>query len=255
MVMGARPLAVLDTIIGARAEKETLKTLVKSMVDACRENGCTLVGGETSIQPGLVEDGRYILSASIAGIADRDRIVDGSRIEAGDRMLAVASNGLHTNGYSLVRLLLEKYPALLREKVAGEPFLDVVMRPHRSYYHAFLALQKISGVHGMAHITGGGVAGNVIRILPEGCQAVIDLEKIRVPQVFDLIRRTGNVPEADMLDTFNLGVGLVLVVAADCQAQVEAALRQVEYDSFPIGQVVAGAKEVELCGSVDWEGW
>ncbi len=136
IVMGARPLAVLDTIICGNAEKDTVKSIIKGISDACRNNECSLVGGETSIQPNVVESGVYILTSSIAGIVERDKIIDGSRISKGDSVLAIASNGLHTNGYSLIRMMMEQFPQIINEKVGGESFIDCIMKPHTSYYKA-----------------------------------------------------------------------------------------------------------------------
>ena len=136
MVMGARPLAVLDTIVCGSAEKETIKSFIKGISDACRENGCSLVGGETSIQPQVVEKGVYVLTSSIAGILSKDKVIDGSGITEGDTVLAVASNGLHTNGYSLVRMLMDQMPQIKLEKIDGETFIEQIMKPHTTYRNA-----------------------------------------------------------------------------------------------------------------------
>ena len=179
-VMGARPLAVLDTIVCGNAEKDTISTLVKGVAEACSENECSLVGGETSIQPQVVEKGVYVLTSSIVGIAEKNGIVDGSAIGQGDSILAVAANGLHTNGYSLVRLLMEKSPQVKLDKVDGMTFVEQIMKPHTPYYKALKGLLNeknadgsLRMVHGMAHITGGGIAGNLCRVIPEGLSARI----------------------------------------------------------------------------------
>ncbi len=140
VVMGARPLAVLDTIVCGKAEKDTIKTLVKGLSEACRENECSLVGGETSIQPLVVEPGVYVLTSSIAGVVEKSKVVDGSAIKEGDVVLAVASNGLHTNGYSLVRLLMDKMPHIKLEKIDGMTFIEQIMKPHTPYYKAVKGL-------------------------------------------------------------------------------------------------------------------
>ena len=140
VVMGAKPLAVLDTIVCGNAEKDTIKTLVKGVSDACKFNECSLVGGETSIQPLVVESGVYVLTSSIAGIVEKSKVIDGSAIEEGDIVLAIASNGLHTNGYSLVRLLMDKMPQIKLDKIDGLTFIEQIMKPHTPYYKAIKGL-------------------------------------------------------------------------------------------------------------------
>ena len=250
-VMGARPLAVLDTIICGSAEKATIKSLVKGIADACHENGCDLVGGETSVQPGVMDKGAYVLTASIAGIVDKAAILDGSRIRAGDTVLALASNGLHTNGYSLVRHLMDAMPHLRHERIGGETFLEAIMRPHTPYYRAIQGLAGHPAVHGMAHITGGGMAGNLSRIMPDGLSARIDLRSIAVPPIFAYIRANGHVADHEMLKTFNCGVGLVLVVAPDAAAALTSAIAA-HCPCYPMGEVTEGAPSVAFAHSLHW---
>lgn len=247
VVMGARPLAVLDTIVCGRAQKETIKTLVKGIADACRENDCSLVGGETSIQPQVVSEGTYILTSSIVGVVEKRKVVDGSRIAPGDSVLAVASNGLHTNGYSLVRLLLEKRPEMKLEKVEGMTFLERIMEPHTPYYPALKGILGKEFLHGMAHITGGGIEGNTGRIIPDGLTAKIDQDRIRVPELFRLIQERGNVDAREMFRTFNMGVGFILIVPPEKERE---AMDQVSrlYDCYEIGTVEKGEKKVDIGG-------
>lgn len=246
-VMGAKPLAVLDTIVCGNAEKETIKSFVKGISEACRENECALVGGETSIQPQVVEKGVYILTSSIAGIISKSAVIDGSAIREGDAVLAVASNGLHTNGYSLVRMLMDKMPQMKLDKVAGETFIEQIMKPHTPYYKAIKTISD--KVRGMAHITGGGIEGNLCRIIPEGLCAEIELSKIRTLPVFDYMKRMGNIEEEEMLSTFNCGVGLVIVAS---QENKEAVMESVgkHYDCYEIGNVVPGQKKVAFRGQM-----
>ena len=257
-VMGARPLAVLDTIVCGNAEKDTISTLVKGISGACLENECSLVGGETSIQPQVVEKGIYVLTSSIAGIVEKNGIVDGSAICPGDCILAVASNGLHTNGYSLVRLLMEKSPQVKLDKVDGMTFLEQIMKPHTPYYKALKGLLKEKDadgssymVHGMAHITGGGIAGNLCRIIPEGMSARIRLERIKLLPVFKYIKKNGKVSDGEMLATFNCGVGFVLVVPVRYRDTV---MKHVSgfYDCYEIGEIMTGAEKVEFQGQLEW---
>lgn len=210
-VMGAKPLAVLDTIVCGNAEKETIRSFIKGISEACRENECTLVGGETSIQPEVVSKGVYILSSSIAGIVSRKHIIDGSAVEEGDTVLAVASNGLHTNGYSLVRMLMDKMPQIKLDKIEGETFIEQIMKPHTPYYKAISSLPYHSDTHGMAHITGGGIEGNVSRIIPDGLCAEINLTQLKTLPLFRYIKDIGSIDEKEMLSTFNCGVGLIII--------------------------------------------
>ena len=252
-VMGAKPLAVLDTIVCGNAEKETIKSFVKGISEACRENECTLVGGETSIQPQVVEKGVYILTSSIAGIVSGDQIIDGSEIQEGDAVLAVASNGLHTNGYSLVRLLMDKMPQIKLDKISGETFIEQIMKPHTPYYKAIKnTLGKVC-IHGMAHITGGGIEGNLCRIIPDGFAAEIDLSLVRPLPVFSYIQQMGNIDEEEMLSTFNCGVGLILVVPENSREKAVKEIGQY-YDCYEIGKIAAGDRKVVFRNHISWQG-
>jgi len=252
VVMGARPLAVQDVIVCGKLEKPVVTEMVDTMARACREQECSLVGGETSEQPGVLEAGLYVLAASIVGVVDKSKIIDGTKIRRGDVVLAVASNGLHTNGYSLVRALLAGQPDLASAQVEGERFLDVVMRPHTCYYKAFRGLFDKPALHGMAHITGGGIQGNLNRILPAGTNALIDVSKIQILPVFKTIRQAGKVDDTDMLRTFNLGVGMTLVVAAEAVDGVREHLARHGHESYPIGQIVEGDRTVVYEGRLNW---
>jgi phosphoribosylformylglycinamidine cyclo-ligase len=252
IVMGAAPLYVQDCIICGVIESEVVKTLVAGMADACRLQGCVLVGGETSVQPGVVADGVYVLSASAVGVVEKDRILDGAGIAESDVVLAVASNGLHTNGYTLVRALMDKNPELPQRKIDGESFLDVIMRPHTCYYTAVRDLFPHSGLKGLAHITGGGIEGNLNRILPSHVDASIDKGLIRIPKIFKVIREQGNVPEDDMLKTFNMGVGLTLVCTPESVDEIVALLAQHECASYPIGRIEKGTGVVKYSGTLTW---
>ena len=251
VVMGAKPLAVLDTIVCGNAEKDTIKTLVKGVSDACRENGCSLVGGETSIQPLVVDAGVYVLTSSIAGIVERSKVIDGSKIEEGDAVLAVASNGLHTNGYSLVRLLMDKMPKIKLDKIDGMTFIEQIMKPHTPYYPALKALFPKDVIHGMAHITGGGIEGNLCRVIPDGLCADIDLSKIRILNLFKFIRDNGNITDEEMLRTFNCGVGLVVVTSRNKKKQVMDHIGKI-YDCYEIGEVKKGGQKISFHNRLNW---
>lgn len=256
IVVGARPVCVQDCIVCGKLEQATVVAIVEAIARACRENDCALLGGETSEQPGIVDAGTYILSSSIVGVVEKSRILDGSTIRPGDAVLAVPSNGLHTNGYSLVRTLLTKDPALADRPVAGERFLDAILRPHACYYQAFKGLfahPTQMGLRGIAHITGGGIAGNLNRILPTTLDAQIDATQLRILDVFKLIRDVGQVPDDDMLRTFNCGIGMTIVVDP---AQAEAAIAHLatqELAAYLIGTITPnGSATVHYAGTPSW---
>lgn len=251
IVMGAKPLAVLDTIVCGNAEKDTISMLIKGISEACRDNDCSLVGGETSIQPGVVEKGVYVLTSSVAGIAEKSRIVDGSRIRKGDRILAVASNGLHTNGYSLVRMLMDRMPQIKLDRIDGETFIEQIMKPHLPYYKAVKDLLPKDVIRGMAHITGGGIEGNLCRVIPDGLTAEIDLSLIRILPVFKYIRTVGNICDNEMLSTFNCGVGFIIIASEDVKDEV---IRKVirYYDCYEIGEIKEDSGKVKFNGKLNW---
>lgn len=251
IVMGAKPLAVLDTIVCGNAEKDTIKTLVKGVSDACRDNDCSLVGGETSIQPLVVDHGVYVLTSSIAGIVERTKVIDGSAIKEGDAVLAVASNGLHTNGYSLVRLLMDKKPQIKMDKIDGLTFIEQIMKPHTPYYKAVRDLFDGNAVHGMAHITGGGIEGNLCRVIPEGLSAKIDLSKIKILNLFKYIRDNGNISDDEMLRTFNCGAGFIIVTSQkDKKAVMEHVCKT--YDCYEIGTIEKGDSKIVFDKRLNW---
>ncbi|MBD5089383.1 MAG: phosphoribosylformylglycinamidine cyclo-ligase [Clostridiales bacterium] len=251
VVMGAKPLAVLDTIVCGNAEKDTIKTLVKGVSEACKENECSLVGGETSIQPLVVESGVYVLTSSIAGIVEKSKVIDGSAIEEGDAVLAIASNGLHTNGYSLVRLLMDKLPQIKLDKIDGLTFIEQIMKPHTPYYKSIKELFDKNIIHGMAHITGGGIEGNLCRIIPDGLSAKIDLSKVRILNIFKYIRNSGNISDEEMLQTFNCGVGFNLVVSQRNKAMVMKHINQF-YECYEFGKIEKGDNKVIFEKRMNW---
>lgn len=251
VVMGAKPLAVLDTIVCGNAEKDTIKTLVKGVSDACSENECSLVGGETSIQPLVVDSGVYVLTSSIAGIVEKSKVIDGSVIKEEDAVLAIASNGLHTNGYSLVRLLMDKMPQIKLDKIDGLTFIEQIMKPHTPYYKAVKGLFGKDVIHGMAHITGGGIEGNMCRVIPDGLCAKIDLSKLKLLNIFKYIRNNGNISDEEMLRTFNCGVGFNVVVAQKDKDMVMQHINKF-YDCYEIGIIEAGTKKVAFENRLNW---
>jgi len=251
VVMGAAPIAVLDTIICGNLERAVVVELVREIAQACRDQGCYLVGGETSEQPGTLPAGTYVLTATALGVVDKDRIIDGSKIEPGDQIVAFASSGPHSNGYSLIRHLMGDDPRLAEKRVGGRTFMEAILEPHRCYYQALKPLFASAQLHGLAHITGGGIRDNLQRILPAAVRAVIDLSRVRVPDVFRVIRQAGSIADDEMLRTFNLGVGLLAVLpAADADRLVAAPPNG--FAVYPIGSIEAGCPTVEFRGSLTW---
>ena len=251
VVMGAEPLAVLDTIVCGNAEKDTINSLVKGIAEACKENDCSLVGGETSIQPYVIDAGVYVLTSSIAGIVDKSKVIDGSAIKEGDAVIAIASNGLHTNGYSLVRMLMDQKPHIKLDKINGITFIEQIMKPHTPYYKAIKGMFDSNIIHGMAHITGGGIEGNLCRVIPGGLSAEIDLSCIEILDIFKYIRDIGGISDDEMLRTFNCGVGFVLVVP---QTEKKSVIDHVTkyYDCYEIGKVKKGLDKISFKNKLNW---
>lgn len=253
IVMGAKPLAVQDAIICGSIDKETISEIVDAVSEACKEQDCVLTGGETSIQPGVLEKGSYILTSSIVGIVDKSKIIDGSAIQKGDIVLAVSSNGIHTNGYTLVRAIMDQHPEIMEMKIGQESFLDSIMKPHLCYYKPLRDLFGMDGLHGMAHITGGGIEGNLNRVIPEGLNALVDLSRVEIHPVFKAIRQVGNVDERDMLRTFNMGVGFILVVDPKTADTVKKHVTENGLNSYVIGEIMDGDKQVVFKNELKWD--
>ena len=252
VVMGAVPLSVQDAVICGKLEKRIINRIVTAIAAICREQGCVLTGGETSEQPGVIPRGTYILTSSIVGVVERSRIIDGSRIAKGDQVLAIASNGLHTNGYSLVRKLIERDRSIIRKRVGRASFLEAILKPHTCYYQAVRGLFREPGLHGMAHITGSGIEGNLERVLPRRLDARIELARLRILPIFKTLRAEGNIADPEMLRTFNMGVGLTLVVARSRAAKIRRWIEKQGHDCFPLGEIVAGSGRVSFSGTIKW---
>ncbi|MDR1092908.1 MAG: phosphoribosylformylglycinamidine cyclo-ligase [Clostridiales bacterium] len=256
LVMGATPLAVQDAIICGKLEPDIVSRLVKGIAAACRENGSVLTGGETSEQPNVVEAGTYILTSSIIGIAEKDEIIDGSAIKEGDAVLALPSNGIHTNGYSFLRRMMEDDPEIEELQIEGESFMDAILRPHKSYYGALHPLFRSplkKALRGMAHITGGGIAGNLNRILPVGLDAEIDLSRLRVLPIFDFIKKKTETDDLELLKTFNMGIGMTVVVKAAAADKFIEHFRAAGADAYVLGKIVAGgSQKVNFINEIPW---
>jgi phosphoribosylformylglycinamidine cyclo-ligase len=252
IVMGAKPLAVLDTIVCGRLEKHVVVDIVKSMSEACKEQECTLVGGETSEQPGVLAEGVYVLTATGIGVVDKPKIIDGSRIRQGDCIIGLASSGPHTNGYSLIRKIIAGDDDIIKSQVGNETFLDAILKPHRCYYQQLKQLFHVPGLIGLAHITGGGIETNLSRILPLGLSATIDLSEIQIPPIFKTIQSAANITDREMIRTFNMGVGMTLVTRPSATEKIQELIHKKECNNFPIGKITKGDQAVKFRGKLHW---
>jgi phosphoribosylformylglycinamidine cyclo-ligase len=247
LTSGAEPLFFLDYFATGRLSPEKAAGVIKGIVKGCREAGCSLIGGETAEMPGFYSGSEYDLSGFAVGIADYKKIIDGSKIREGDILLGLASNGLHSNGYSLVRKVFfdrRKMDIGAYIPGIGRTLGEELLKPTRIYVKAFNALKDRIRVKGMAHITGGGIPGNLARILPEGTSAYIESGSWNVPEIFSVIAKTGRVPDDDMKRTFNMGIGYVIVVPKKKAEESLILLRKSGYDADVIGKTVKGGKGV-----------
>ncbi len=244
-VVGAEPLFFLDYYATGKLSAEQGAEVVKGIAEGCRQAGCALIGGETAELPGFYASGEYDLAGFAVGCVDRSRIVDGRSVKPGDVVLGVASSGLHSNGYSLARkVLMERHPLDRRfEALGGETLADALLEPTRIYAKDVLALLEKVAVKSMAHVTGGGLPGNVPRNLPDGTRAVLDERRWPRPPIFDLIEREGQVPHDEMHRTFNMGLGLTITVAPSDEAAALAALAARGVESWTVGAIEKGQGE------------
>jgi phosphoribosylformylglycinamidine cyclo-ligase len=245
VVVGAEPLFFLDYYATGKLKAEQGAEVVKGIAEGCRLAGCALIGGETAELPGFYAKGEYDLAGFAVGVVERSRIIDGKAVRPGDLVIGIASSGVHSNGYSLARkALLEKHPLDARlEGLGGKTLADALLEPTRIYAKDVLALLEKVPVHSFAHITGGGLPGNVPRNLPDGTKAVLEEKRWPRPAIFDVIEREGQVPRDEMYRTFNMGLGLVAVVAPGDEAAAHAVLRARGLDAWTVGTVETGEGE------------
>ncbi|UZE95004.1 phosphoribosylformylglycinamidine cyclo-ligase [Alkalimarinus alittae] len=251
IVAGAEPLFFLDYYATGKLDVDVAAQVVEGIGAGCELSGASLVGGETAEMPGMYEGGDYDLAGFCVGIAEKSEIIDGSKVAAGDTLLALPSSGPHSNGYSLIRKIIEVSNADLNEVVGGKPLSTALMEPTRIYVKSLLTLIKSSPVHALSHITGGGLLENIPRVLPEGTKAIIDTASWDMPPVFKWLQEKGNVETREMYRTLNCGVGMVVVVPAD-SAPAAIALLEAEGESpWVIGSIApsqADEEQVELKG-------
>ncbi|BBI35704.1 phosphoribosylformylglycinamidine cyclo-ligase [Cohnella abietis] len=252
IVTGAEPLFFLDYLACDKIIPEKIEAIVKGIADGCQQAGCALIGGETAEMPGMYHDGEYDIAGFTVGIVDRKKAIDGSTIQAGDAVIGLASSGIHSNGFSLVRrLLLEQKGYALTDKpseLEGKTLGDVLIEPTRIYVKQILKLLDSVTIKGMAHITGGGFIENIPRVLPEGVNVDITPGSWPVLPIFGLMQQAGSITDRDMYTTFNMGVGMVLVVPAEQAEQALALAQEQGEQAYRIGTVTEGSKVVTFEG-------
>lgn len=240
IVQGAEPLFFLDYFATGKLDVDTAASVIEGIGKGCEQAGAALVGGETAEMPGMYADGDYDLAGFCVGIVEKERIIDGSHVQAGDKLIALASSGPHSNGYSLVRKIVARSGLAWTDKVNGKPLGETLLAPTRIYVKPLLELLKTVPVHAMAHITGGGITENLPRVLPSGLNANIRLDAWQLPEIFVWLQQQGNVTLADMLVTFNCGVGMIVCVAAEDEARTLEILQQQGETAFSIGEIALG---------------
>ena len=246
---GAQPLFFLDYVAVGKNHPEKIAQMVSGIAEGCRQAGCALIGGETAEMPGFYPENEYDMAGFSVGMVDKEKMIDGTGIKAGDALIGVASSGVHSNGYSLVRKTLGINEKSVRRYIDefGKTLGEELLTPTKIYVKAIQSLMGKVEVKGIIHITGGGFYENVPRMLPAGIVAKIEKAAMPVPPVFDLIAKTGKIPERDMYNTFNMGAGLVLAVAAEDASRAVAAISAAGEQAYVIGECVNGAeKGVEL---------
>ncbi len=250
LCLGAEPLFFLDYLALGKDEPDLVVELVKGISDACVETGAVLLGGETAIMPDLYAEGDFDMAGFCVGVAERERLIDGKAVEPGDVIIGLESSGLHSNGFSLIRKVVFDTAGLSIDANVSElggTVGEVLLRPTRLYVSAIsAAMQSGAAVHGMAHITGGGLEENVTRILPEGCRAVIDRASWQPQPEFGWLQQLGQIERAEMFKVFNMGIGYVVIASAEDADKIQQTLASEHVNSCVIGEIIAGEPSTEL---------
>ena len=247
---GAKPLFFLDYIACGRNLPTRIEAIVKGVAEGCVQAGAALIGGETAEMPGFYPEDEYDLAGFCVGVVDRPKIIDSRRMRPGDVVLALPSSGVHSNGFSLVRKVFRVGEADITSPVAeleGRSLGETLLTPTKIYVRPMLALMEEIAVKGVSHITGGGFYENIPRSIPEGLCARIEKTAVRTPPIFELIQRAGDIPERDMFNTFNMGVGMSVVVAREDADRALAVLREHGEDAYLLGEIAAGPDKLALC--------
>ncbi len=244
LVLGAEPLYFLDYFATGNLSPEHAQSVIAGIATGCEAAGAALIGGETAEMPGMYSPGDYDLAGFCVGVVEKDEIIDGSHIRAGDQVLGLASSGLHSNGYSLARAVLERSSAALDQSIGETTLGEALLAPTRIYVRSILALLKAVPIHGIAHITGGGLPGNIPRILPGNCDCRIDATAWPRPEIFQWLQSEGSIDDTEMLRTFNCGIGLVIIVSSDTAAQAHEMLEASGETVYRLGEVQAGSRGI-----------
>ena len=247
---GAKPLFFLDYIACGKNDPERIAAIVSGVAEGCVQSGAALIGGETAEMPGFYPEDEYDLAGFVVGIVDKDKMLDNSRMQAGDVVIALPSSGVHSNGFSLVRKVFDVENSDIKspcEALGGASVGETLLTPTKIYVKPMLALMEKLAVKGVSHITGGGFYENIPRSIPDGLCARIEKSAVRVLPIFDLIARTGNIPERDMFNTFNMGVGMSVVVAPEDADEALSILKAQGEDAYVMGEIAEGEEKVVLC--------
>ena len=239
VVAGAEPLYFLDYYATGKLNVDVAAAVVTGIGVGCEQAGAALVGGETAEMPGMYSGEDYDLAGFCVGIVEKEDIIDGSKVKAGDKLIALASSGPHSNGYSLIRKILEVSKADLNTELAGKTLADALMEPTRMYVKPALKLINATEIHALCHVTGGGFQENIPRIMPEDCKAIVDTNSWQWPAVFDWLQTAGNVATAEMFRTFNCGVGMIIVVPADKVSDALALLNSEGEQAWLLGDITS----------------
>ncbi|MEG0251790.1 MAG: phosphoribosylformylglycinamidine cyclo-ligase [Christensenellaceae bacterium] len=244
---GAKPLFFLDYIATGELNPKVASDIVKGIADGCMQSECALIGGETAEMPGFYPKGEYDLAGFCVGMVNKEDIINGSKIEVGDKIIGLGSTGVHSNGFSLVRKLYAMDHSLLTKKVDGESLGDLLLAPTKIYVKSILKLIKNFTVTGIAHITGGGFYENIPRILHEGIGAKINLGSWKMPQVFNMLVKDAKLTQKDAFSTFNMGIGMIVVVKDGMQNDAVQSLKDSGEQAYIIGEITDGSGGIELC--------
>ncbi len=237
IVQGAEPLFFLDYFATGKLDVDSAASVIAGIGKGCELAGAALVGGETAEMPGMYAEGDYDLAGFCVGIVEKDRIIDGSKVKSGDKLIAIASSGPHSNGYSLIRKIVDKTKVSLGDSFGDRTLGEVLLEPTRIYVKALLELFKVVDVHALAHITGGGITENLPRVLPDGLVANVKLTAWQMPEIFIWLKQHGNITLADLLVTFNCGIGMIVCVGSEDEITTLDALAKLGEKAFTIGEI------------------
>ncbi len=246
LVQGAEPLFFLDYFATGKLTPDVAAKVVEGIGEGCVQANAALIGGETAEMPGMYSEGEYDLAGFCVGAVEKSDIIDGSKVKAGDVLIGLASTGAHSNGYSLIRKVIDTHNVPLTTKISGKPLAEAVLAPTKIYVRSVLSLMKEVDVHALAHITGGGIPGNLNRVLPEDCHAVVDESAWEWPELFTWLMETGNIARSEMYRTFNCGVGMILVVNSDNAEDAIKHLTDAGEKAFVVGKIMPGESEQQV---------